>query len=64
MTTYKFIEQHDYLLNETFYFTKKDGITVTGSMSNDRDKSYDIFCRLISEKPKDQENVIFEVKVP
>lgn len=64
MTTYKFIEQHDYLLNETFYFTKKDGLTVTGSMSNNRDKAYDIFCRLISGDNNEKETVIFEVKVP
>ena len=64
MTTYKFIEQHDYLLNETYFFTKKDGLTVTGSMSNNRDKAYDIFCRLISGDPKDKETVIFDVKVP
>jgi len=64
MTTYQFIKQHDYILNESFYFTKKDGITVTGSMNRDRDYAYDIFCKLLSGEPNDQEVVIFEVKVP
>lgn len=64
MKTYQFIEEHDLLLNEYFYFTRLDGMTITGSMSSDKEKAYDIFCHLMSGNAKSIETVIFEVKTP
>ena len=64
MKTYQFIEEHDLLLNEYFYFTRLDGQTVSGSMTGDREKAYDIFCHLMGGHAKSKETIIFEVKTP
>lgn len=64
MNTYQFIEEHDLLLNEYFYFTRLNGQTVTGSMTKDRDEAYNRFCHLMSGNGKSIETVVFEVKVP
>lgn len=64
MNTYEFIEEHDFLLNETFYFTRKDGLIVTGTMSKDYDKAYLVYQNLSLGKPMSEEKVLFTVTTP
>lgn len=58
MTKYEFIEEHDYILNEYWYFTRENGLCMTGSMSKDRDKAYSFFTKVTSSRPKTTEEVI------
>jgi hypothetical protein len=64
MKTYEFIEEHDYLLNETFYFTRQDGLIVTGTMGKDYDKAYLVYQNLSLGKPMSEEKVLFTVTTP
>jgi hypothetical protein len=64
MKNLQFIEELDFLLNETFYFTRQDGMIVSGSMSKDYDKAYSIYSNMIKGQPKSQERVLFEVLIP
>lgn len=64
MKNLQFIEEHDLLLNDTFYFTRQDGLIVSGTMSKDYDKAYKIYCNLIKGTPKTEEKVLFEVLIP
>jgi putative intracellular protease/amidase len=64
MKTYTFIEEHDFLLNEIFYFTRLDGIFVPGTMSKDYDKAYQAYQDLIRTRPKNEEKILFTVTTP
>jgi hypothetical protein len=64
MKTYQFIEEHDFLLNETFYFTRQDGLIVTGTMGKDYDKAYLVYQNLSLGKPMSEEKVLFTVTTP
>jgi hypothetical protein len=64
MKTYTFIEEHDLLLNETFYFTRQDGLIVTGTMGKDYDKAYLVYQNLSLGKPMSEEKVLFTVTTP
>ena len=64
MKNLQFIEEHDLLLNEIFYFTRQDGMIISGTMSKDYDKAYSIYCNLIKGLPKSEEKVLFEVLIP
>ena len=64
MKTYTFIEDHDFLLNEIFYFTRLDGLIVSGTMSKDYDKAYLIYQNLSLGLPKSSEKVLFTVTTP
>jgi hypothetical protein len=64
MKTYEFIEEHDFLLNETFYFTRQDGLIVSGTMGKDYDKAYLVYQNLSLGKPMSEEKVLFTVTTP
>lgn len=64
MKTYTFIEEHDLLLNETFYFTRQDGLILTGTMGKDYDKAYLVYQNLSLGKPMSEEKVLFTVTTP
>jgi hypothetical protein len=64
MTNLQFIEELDFLLNEVFYYTRQDGMIVSGTMSKDYDKAYSMYQNLIKGNPKSQEKVLFEVLIP
>jgi hypothetical protein len=61
MKTYTFIEEHDLILNETFYFTRLDDLIVSGSMSKDKDKAFRMYQNLVAGKPKTKEQVLMTV---
>lgn len=64
MKNLQFIEEHDLLLNEIFYFTRQDGLIVSGSMSKDYNKAYSIYTNIVNGEPKSQEKVLFETLIP
>jgi hypothetical protein len=64
MKTFQFIEEHDFLLNETFYFTRQDGLIVSGTMGKDYDKAYLVYQNLSLGKPMSEEKVLFTVTTP
>jgi hypothetical protein len=64
MKTFQFIEEHDFLLNETFYFTRQDGLIVSGTMGKDYNKAYLIYQNLSLSKPLSEEKVLFTVTTP
>jgi hypothetical protein len=64
MKTYQFIEEHDFLLNETFYFTRQDGLIVSGTMGKDYDKAYLVYQNLSLGKALSEEKVLFTVTTP
>jgi hypothetical protein len=64
MKTFQFIEEHDFLLNETFYFTRQDGLIVSGTMGKDYDKAYLVYQNLSLGKALSEEKVLFTVTTP
>jgi hypothetical protein len=64
MKNLQFIEEIDFVLNETFYFTRQDGLIVSGTMSKDYDRAYKIYSNLIKGGEKSQEKVLYEVLIP
>lgn len=64
MKTYTFIEEHDFLMNEIFYFTRCNGMFVPGSMSQEYDKAYSIYQDMVRTKPKNEEKVLLTVTIP
>lgn len=64
MKNLQFIEEHDLLLNEIFYFTRQDGLIVSGTMSKDYDKAYSIYTNLVKGSPRTEEKVLFEILIP
>jgi hypothetical protein len=43
---FEFVQETDLLLNDTIYFTKQEGILISGSINRDKDKAYSIFMNL------------------
>ena len=67
MTTYTFIEEHDLILNNHIYFTRKDGFLVSGSMRQNKDEAYQIFSNLVKTSqlaPADNEKILLTVTTP
>lgn len=42
----EFVQETDLILNSTLYYTKQDGILISGSININKDKAYDIFMKL------------------
>jgi hypothetical protein len=45
---FEFIEETDLILNNTLYYTKQEGILISGSINADKDKAYSMFEKLSS----------------
>ena len=43
---FEFVSETDQILGSTLYYTKQEGILVTGSINADKDKAYDMFMKL------------------
>jgi hypothetical protein len=43
---FEFLEDTDFILNSTMYYTKQEGIIVSGSINKDKDEAYAIFEKL------------------
>jgi hypothetical protein len=43
---FEFVEETDLILNSTLYYTKQEGILISGSINADKDKAYAIFDKL------------------
>lgn len=64
MTKFEFIEEQDNIRNQTFYFTRKDGVFVMGSMSVNKETAYDAFLKISAIKPIVEETILFTVLTP
>lgn len=61
-SSYQFIEEQDLILNDTFYFTRKNGQFVPGSMSKDYDIAFTKFKELSQNAIKNDEKVLYSVE--
>jgi hypothetical protein len=43
---FEFVQETDLLLNDTLYYTKQEGILISGSINKDKAKAYAIFEKL------------------
>jgi hypothetical protein len=43
---FEFVQETDLLLNDTLYYTKQEGILISGSINKDKSKAYAIFEKL------------------
>jgi hypothetical protein len=43
---FEFVEETDLILNSTLYYTKQEGILISGSINVDKNKAYAIFEKL------------------
>lgn len=43
---FDFVQETDLLLNDTLYYTKQEGILISGSINKDKAKAYAIFEKL------------------
>jgi hypothetical protein len=43
---FEFVQETDLLLNDTLYYTKQEGILISGSINKDKFKAYAIFEKL------------------
>lgn len=48
---FEFVEETDLILNSTLYYTKQEGILVSGSINADKEKAYAMFEKLSSGIP-------------
>jgi hypothetical protein len=48
---FEFVQETDQLLNDTIFFTKQDGVFITGTISTKRDVAYAIFEKLSAGLP-------------
>ena len=48
---FEFVAETDQLLNDTIFFTKQDGVFITGTISTKRDVAYAIFEKLSAGLP-------------
>jgi hypothetical protein len=48
---FEFVQETDQLLNDTIYFTKQDGVFISGTISSKRDVAYAIFQKLSEGLP-------------
>lgn len=43
---FEFVSETDQILGSTLYYTKQEGILISGSINADKDKAYDMFMKL------------------
>ena len=43
---FEFVQDTDLILNSTMYYTKQEGIIISGSFNKDKDEAYEIFMKL------------------
>ena len=43
---FEFVEETDLILNSTLYYTKQEGVLISGSINADKDKAYSMFMKL------------------
>ena len=48
---FEFVQETDVLLNDTIYYTKQEGILISGSINADKDKAYFMFEKLSNGIP-------------
>ena len=48
---FEFVEETDLILNSTLYYTKQEGVLISGSINADKDKAYSMFEKLSSGIP-------------
>lgn len=48
---FEFVAETDQLLNDTIYFTKQDGVFISGTISSKKDVAYAIFQKLSEGLP-------------
>ena len=48
---FEFVAETDQLLNDTIFFTKQDGVFISGTISSKRDVAYAIFQQLSKGLP-------------
>lgn len=48
---FEFVEETDLILNSTLYYTKQEGVLISGSINADKDKAYAMFEKLSSGIP-------------
>ena len=48
---FEFIQEIDLLLNDTIYYTKQEGVIISGSFNKDKSKAYAIFEKLSNGIP-------------
>ena len=48
---FEFVSETDQLLNDTIFFTKQDGVFISGTISTKRDVAYAIFQKLSEGLP-------------
>jgi hypothetical protein len=48
---FEFVSETDQLLNDTIFFTKQDGVFISGTISSKRDVAYAIFQKLSQGLP-------------
>ena len=48
---FEFVQETDLILNSTLYYTKQEGVLISGSINADKDKAYTMFEKLSSGIP-------------
>jgi hypothetical protein len=48
---FEFVQETDQLLNDTIFFTKQDGVFISGTISTKREVAYAIFQKLSEGLP-------------
>ena len=48
---FEFVQETDQLLNDTIYYTKQDGVYITGTLSTKKDVAYEIFMKVSQGMP-------------
>ena len=43
---FEFVQETDLILNSTLYYTKQEGVLISGSINADKDKAYSMFMKL------------------
>ena len=43
---FEFVQETDLILNSTLYYTKQEGVLISGSINADKDKAYTMFMKL------------------
>jgi hypothetical protein len=49
---FEFIQETDDLLGDTVYFTRQEGVFISGSLSSNKQKAYNIFTLLSNNKDR------------
>jgi hypothetical protein len=58
---FEFVQETDEVLGDTVYFTRQEGVFVTGSLSANKQKAYDVF-NLLSTNQERTKITILETK--